>query len=235
VGTDDGSSSLSGPPSPSSFAALPFNRCRLRGLTTLSLDVRQSSRPCSCHQIPRTAGSGAIGDGYHPSDRIQNPSLAHHPHASWRTTMSSSLSLTLCLQNILQTTPTKHQEDPPTTGLFLVNHHLFLASLILVKVTPSPSSLGLHYISSVTSRPAYLNDDGGPHGVGLEERTKMDGCRLHHSLSRPTRLGGTPVQYLSKVRYTPHHHGGPNATLTAHPTRIPPGGSPSSTRCGRWG
>jgi hypothetical protein len=43
------------------------------------------------------------------------------------------------------------------------------------------------------------------------------------------------VPYPSKVRYTPHHHGGPNTTLTAHPTRIPPGGSPSSSRCGRRG
>jgi hypothetical protein len=28
-------------------------------------------RPCSCHRIPRTAGSGATGDGYHPSNRIR--------------------------------------------------------------------------------------------------------------------------------------------------------------------
>ena len=57
------------------------------------------------------------------------------------------------------------------------------------------------------------------------------------SLIHPTLYLPASVPYPSKVRYMPHHHGGPNAMLTTHPTRIPPGGSPSSSRHGRrvWG
>ncbi len=45
----------------------------------------------------------------------------------------------------------------------------------------------------------------------------------------------TPYRTLAKYATRPHHHGGPNATLTTHPTRIPPGVSPSSFRHGRRG
>ncbi len=61
--------------------------------------------------------------------------------------------------------------------------------------------------------------------------SKLDVEPLLHLPSDPH----APVPYPSKVRHTPHHHGGPNATLTTHPTRIPPGGSPSSSQRGRRG
>jgi hypothetical protein len=64
------------------------------------------------------------------------------------------------------------QEDP-TAGLFLVSRHLSRASsLLMLKVTPS--SLGLHYISSI-DKYSSLSEGGCAAPLGWTEGADDDG------------------------------------------------------------
>jgi len=103
-------------------------------------------RPCSCHRIPRTAGSGAIGDGYHPSDRIRRWRTAPLIVEDDDVVLSSLTLITKHTPNISYQTSKRSNDGTISCESPLVSRQLHNT----LKVTPSSvlSTTTLYYLLS---------------------------------------------------------------------------------------